>query len=50
MKLKYIVVCDEHGNKTEPILHYWNKDANAWEVVQTVEVKEWEYDEYIFVE
>lgn len=46
MKLKYIVTCDENGNKSDQELHYWNREAQRWELVRTEECKSWEYDQF----
>ena len=47
MKLKYIVVCNEHGRKSEPELHYWDDDFKQWEPVPTEECKTWEYVNFL---
>ena len=47
MKLKYIITCDEFGFKTEPDLHYWNKDTERWELVLTEECKDKNYENFV---
>ncbi len=43
MKLRWLVLCDEHGVKTEPELQYWT--GSHWEMVNYSEYKTWKYDE-----
>ena len=42
MKLRFLVVCDKHGQKTEPTLQFWDEEYEFWATVDTVEVKAWE--------
>lgn len=46
-KVKFIVTCDEHGVKSEPVLHYWDYYTEEWIVVPTDECKTWEYSSLI---
>jgi hypothetical protein len=43
MKLRYLIVCDRFGKKTEPVLQYFCKFIGNWEDIETVEMKEHEY-------
>ncbi len=37
--LRWLIVCDEDGNKSQPILQYWNHDINCWCQVEGTECK-----------
>lgn len=47
MKLRWFVVCNKYGRKTEPSLQVWNEDDKIWETIPYVECKEWEEDYYM---
>ena len=44
MKLRYLVICDKHGQKTEPMLQFYNKEFKTWDYVDGYEIKEGEDD------
>lgn len=45
MCLKWFVLCDEWGNKTEPELHVWDAELKVWMPVEGEECKSWEWAE-----
>jgi hypothetical protein len=44
MELRWLVLCNENGVKTAPILQYLDNDGK-WQDVDYVEMKTWEYEE-----
>lgn len=46
MMLRWLVVCDADGQKTEPELQYWNETLRLWTPVGWVECKEHEVHSY----
>lgn len=47
MILRWFVVCDKDGVKSEPELQFWNKDRNVWESISYVECKAWQEGEFL---
>ena len=41
MNLRWLIVCDKNGQKTEPILQYYDVEYKRWCVVRIEEIKEW---------
>lgn len=46
IKLRWLILCDNNGRKTEPRLQYREPDwkEELWVDVDIVEMKEWEYE------
>jgi hypothetical protein len=42
--IRWLILCDRNGRKTEPILQIWDNDNGRWLDIDTVEIKEWTYD------
>lgn len=41
MELRYLVICTQHGVKSEPLLQFKNEEGK-WEFVEFIEKKSWE--------
>jgi len=50
MRLRWLVICDKNGNKTQPVLQYWDDVLRWWIDVPVVEVKESEAAEAMWIE
>ncbi len=42
-KLRWLVLCNENGVKTEPALQYKESEEDIWEDIDYEEMKTWEY-------
>jgi len=42
MKLRLLVVCNKNGQKTNPILQYWDTESITWIDVPVFECKDYE--------
>lgn len=42
MKLRFLIVCDTFGQKSDPVLQYWDVEEGIWKAVGTVECKTWD--------
>jgi len=40
MKLRWLIICDKNGRKTEPELQYYDKDWGTWTPIPIVEEKD----------
>jgi len=44
MRLRWLVLCDKVGHKTEPALQIWDSDFERWIFIETEELKEHKVD------
>lgn len=47
MKLRWFVVCDKDGRKTNPELQYWDEGYQMWDGIPYVECKDYEEAQYM---
>jgi hypothetical protein len=46
VNLRWLVLCDSKGNKTDPALQWWDEEVGLWRDIEWVECKTW--DEYTY--
>jgi hypothetical protein len=39
MKFRWLIVCNEYGNKTTPELQYWDIELEEWVSIPTITCK-----------
>lgn len=48
LKIKFIVLIRKDGSKSAPVLHYFCTKASRWKPVEVLELKESEYQDFLW--
>ena len=47
MRLRWFSVIDIHGNKTSPVLQYWNEKIERWEAVKYIDCDISQFEDFM---